>query len=115
MSYSKPIWNNVTSCGYKKSPSWGGKNDVRQTTYTGSSSSNSTKLASIDISRKFYIDFVVFNFYLDEKLVKQNINVRNDNRAGEFIEQRSRNFLNSKNEILHPVQKKLARIKKKKK
>jgi len=110
MSYAKPIWNEVTSCGYSKSPSWGGKDNVKQVTRTGSSSSNSEELALIEISRKFYERFVVFNFYLDSKLVKQNINARNDNRAGEFIEQRSRNFFYSMNENNHPANKKLDRL-----
>jgi hypothetical protein len=97
MSYSKPIWNDVTSCGYAKSPSWGGKNDVKQVTYTGSYASNSEKLATVEISRKFYKNIVVFNFYLDEKLVKQNINLRNKDKAGIFIEQKIKNFVNRTN------------------
>ena len=107
MSYSKPIWNDVTSCGYSKSPSWGGKNDVKQTTYTGSSPSNSKELATIEISRKFYDKFVAFNYYIDGKLYKQNINFRNKDRAGEFIQQRKSNFLNSSNEMSHSVNRKL--------
>ena len=97
MSYAKPIWNDVTSCGYSKSPSWGGKNNVKSVTYTGSSASNSQELATVEISRKFYRDIVVFNFYLDSKLVKQNINLRNKDKAGIFIEQRKKNFINGSN------------------
>jgi len=107
MSYAKPIWNDVTSCGYSKSPSWGGKNNVKQTTYTGSSPSNSQELASIEISRKFYINFVAFNYYVDGKLYKQNINFRNKDKAGEFIQQRKSNFLNNMNEMSHAINKKL--------
>lgn len=97
MGFAKPIWNDVTSCGYSKSPSWGGKNNVKQVTYTGSSPSNSQELATIEISRKFYENIVVFNFYLDSKLVKQNINLRNKDKAGIFIEQRKKNFINHSN------------------
>jgi len=97
MGYAKPIWNDVTSCGYSKSPSWGGKNDVKTVTYTGSSPSNSEELAKVEISRKFYDDIVVFNFYLDGKLMKQNINLRNKKVAGDFVEQRKKDFINSSN------------------
>jgi hypothetical protein len=107
MSYAKPIWNEVTSCRYKNSPSWGGFNDVKQTTYTGSSTSNSQELATIEISRKFYTNFVVFNYYIDKKLYKQNINFRNGDKAGKFIQQRKSNFLNSSNEMNHLVNRKL--------
>ena len=97
MGYAKPIWNEVTSCGYKKPPSWGGKNDVRTQTLTGSSPTNSELLADVEISRKFYTDIVVFNFYLDSKLMKQNINLRNKEVAGVFIEQRKKDFINTSN------------------
>jgi hypothetical protein len=107
MSYAKPIWNDVTSCRYNSNKSWGGHNDVSTTTYTGSSPSNSEKLAVVDVSRKFYNDFVVFNFYVDKKLIKQNINRRNKDKAGEFLEQRKSNFLNYSNQDTHPVNKKL--------
>ena len=107
MSYAKPIWNEVQSCGYSKSPSWGGKDNVRQTTYTGSSRSNSTELAEINIARKFYKDFVTFNFYVDGKLYKQNINLRNGDKAGEWLQTKKSNFLNSMNEMSHPINKKL--------
>jgi len=97
MSCSKPIWNEVTSCGYSKSPSWGGKNNVKTVTCTGSSRSNSERLATVEVSRKFYENIVVFNFYLDGKLMVQNINLRNKDKAGSFIEKRKKNFINSSN------------------
>lgn len=107
MGYAKPIWNEVTSCKYKSNKSWGGSDDVKTRTLTGSSPSNSHELAIVEVSRKFYDNFVVFNFYLDEKLMKQNINRINGSVAGEFIEQRKRNFLNSGNQHDHPVNRKL--------
>lgn len=107
MGSAKPIWNDVTSCGYAKSPSWGGKNNVRTTTYTGSSHSNSTELATVEISRKFYDNIVVFNFYLDGKLIKQNINLINKDKAGLFIEQKKKNFVNGSNEYQYIAKSKL--------
>lgn len=115
MSYAKPIWNDVTSCKYNSNKSWGGHDNVKTVTYTGSSAKNSKELSVVEISRKFYERFVVFNFYLDKKLIKQNINrlSKSGSTAGDWIEQRTRNFLNGGNQHEHPVNKKLNRILKK--
>jgi hypothetical protein len=110
MSYAKPIWNDVTSCRYKKSPSWGAFDDCKTETYTGSSSSNSELLAEVEVSRKFYDRIVVFNFYIDSKLLKQNINLRNGDKAGKFLEQRKRAFVNSDNQHTHPINKKVNKL-----
>lgn len=110
MSYSKAIWNDVTSCGYKKAPSWGGMNNVKQVTYVGSSPINSHELASLEISRKFYDRFVAFNYYIDGRLLTQAVFLRNKDRAGEFIEKRSRNFINNGNQHTHPANRKADKL-----
>lgn len=101
MSYAKPIWNEVQACRYKNAPSWGGYDDVSTTTFTGSSSSNSTQLLEYSVSRKFYDNFVVFNAYIDGKLIKQNVHRRNGDRAGEFLYQTKSRFLNKSNQYTH--------------
>lgn len=99
MSYAKPIWNKVTSCKYQGSKSFGAYNDCKVETYTGSSSKNSEKLCTVEIKKKVYDDFVIFNIYLDEQLMKQNIHAKNKKSGGaaEFIEQRTGSFINSNN------------------
>lgn len=101
MSYAKPIWNEVQSCKYNSSKSWGGFDDVSTTTYTGSSSSNSTELLEYSVSRRFYENFVVFNAYIDGKLIKQNVHLRNGEKAGQFLYQTKSDFVNSKNAEKH--------------
>tara|TARA_R110002153_G_scaffold189041_4_gene341896 strand:+ start:7415 stop:7750 length:336 start_codon:yes stop_codon:yes gene_type:complete len=111
MARSKPIWNEVTSCTYKKSPSWGAINDCRTQTYTGSSASNSYILADVEISKKTYKNFIAFNFYIDGRLLKQNVHLINKGRAGSLIAStdwfKSLDFLNSENEHTHALNKAL--------
>jgi hypothetical protein len=98
MSYAKAIWNEVTSCRYKTSKSFGAYDDCKIVTYTGSSSQNSTELCTIEYRRKIYRTRVVFNMYIDGKLFKQNVHIKKDGRAGGFIETRYDNFVNSQTE-----------------
>jgi hypothetical protein len=107
MGKSRAIWNEVTSCSYKSSPSWGGNNDVKQTTYVGSSASNSQELATMEVSKRIYDKFVVFNYYIDQKLITQAIFTNNQDRAGSFLGKRSKNFMNSTNQYEHSLNKKL--------
>lgn len=107
MSYSKNIWNAVTSCTYKKAPSWGAYDDCRTTTFTGSSASNSHELAVVEISRKMYDNFIAFNFYVDGKLLKQNIHRRNSLKAGDLLRTTKSNFLNFQNQNTHNLNKAL--------
>jgi hypothetical protein len=115
MGYSKPIWNDVTSCGYSKPPSWGGQNHVTQTTYVGSGPQNSEQLAELSISRKFYDRFVVFNYAVDGRLLSQAIFLINNTRAGCFIEKRTKNFINHSNQHTHPANRKADKLTKTKK
>jgi len=98
MSRQRAIWNEVTSCSYAKAPSWGGNNNVSQKTYVGTGSSNSELLAEIEVSKKIYENHVVFNFYLDGELVRQNIFKKKKDKAGEFLMRLKGDFMNSTNE-----------------
>ena len=115
MGYSKAIWNDVTSCGYKNSPSWGGMNHVTQTTFVGSSPQNSHELAELEISRKFYDRFVAFNYVVDGKLLSQAIFLRNKDKAGEFLQKRVKGFINRSNQSTHPANRKADKLTKTKK
>ncbi|CAB4151908.1 hypothetical protein UFOVP597_40 [uncultured Caudovirales phage] len=101
MSYSKAIWNEVTSCKYKSSKSFGAFNDCKIKTYTGSSSSNSELLCDFEIMKKVYEEIIVFNAYFDSELMSQTIfhRKKNSETAGEFIEKIKQNFVNRSNEV----------------
>ena len=97
MTRSKPIWVAVTSCKYKSNKSFGAFEDCKMQIKSGSSSSNSHDLGTIEVKKKMYEDHVIFNLYLDGVLVKQNIHQRNEYRAGSLIEQITADFVYSKN------------------
>ena len=91
------MWMQVTSCLYKSSPSFGAVNDCKLESRTGSSGSNSHVLATIEWKKKIYEKLIIFNMYLDDKLVKQNIHYRNGDRAGDLIKTKRNRFVNSSN------------------
>ena len=115
MSYSKPIWIAVTSCKYKNSPSFGAVNDCKMEVRTGSSSSNSHELGTIEVAKKVYDEMIVFNLYLDGKLIKQNVHLNNKDRAGDKVAMLLKNFVNSENSPIHPIGLKIDKLLKPKK
>jgi len=106
MSYAKPFWMTVTSCKYKSNKSFGASDDCKLESYTGSSVNNSSLLATIEWSKKVYDKIMVFNLYIDGELIKQNIHIRNKKNmkvAGDLLETRKKNFINSSNEEKYSV------------
>jgi hypothetical protein len=97
MSRSKSIWNKVTSCKYQSDKSFGAHNDCSIETFTGSSSSNSHLLCKFEIRKKIYDKIIVFNAYIDLELIKQTIFENNKDKAGNYIERRSSDFVNQLN------------------
>lgn len=70
-----PIWNEVRAVGGKKSPAnFGARDSFRQMVYVGTSSSNSHKLALIEVERREQHDGTVeFALYVDSVMIKRGI------------------------------------------
>ena len=95
MSYSKPIWNDVTACNYKSSKSYGNINDAETTISVGSSSKNSHVLVTHFTTRRFKEEYkglksvCVFKFGIridnKETLLSEKIFKDNKGRAGELL------------------------------
>ena len=94
MSYSYPIWHNVSACHYKTDKSFGGKNTSVDNIDVGSSPKNSYRLVNSITTRRFEIHPVygkicIFRYSVDGIIVKEMIFKDNKGKAGEFIKKRS--------------------------
>lgn len=65
MSYSYPIWNDVTSCIYNSSKSYGARDTGEVTVRIGTSSKNSEFLCTHVTTRRIEGENTVFTFGVD--------------------------------------------------
>jgi hypothetical protein len=95
MSYAKPIWNNVTNCGYKGSKSYGNQDTGEVEILVGSSASNSHLLVNHFTTRRFKEEYkglknvCVFKFGIEidnhKIVVTEKIFKDNGGRAGSLL------------------------------
>jgi hypothetical protein len=62
VSYSWPIWHDVTACNYKGSKSWGSRDTGEVTVYVGTSATNSHELVQHVTTRVEQGDYTVYRF-----------------------------------------------------
>jgi hypothetical protein len=60
-----PIWHDVTSCIYKGSKSYGGRDTCETSVYVGTSAKNSELLVSHCTTRRIEGEYTVFRFFVD--------------------------------------------------
>lgn len=65
MSYSYPIWNDVTSCIYKSSKSYGARDTSETEVRVGTSAKNSEPLVRHVTTRRQDGEYTVFRFGVD--------------------------------------------------
>jgi hypothetical protein len=90
MSYSKPIWHDVTACIYQGNKSYGAKETSESKVLVGSSAKNSHQLAHLITTRRFethpdYGNICVFRFSVDGFVLKELIFENNQGKAGKLI------------------------------
>lgn len=93
MSYSYPIWNDVTACTYRSNKSWGARNNASVSVKVGSSATNSHGFVNHETVRSAYNTdngrVVCFQFFVCGALIKETIFKagRNDS-PGELISEK---------------------------
>ncbi len=89
-----PIWNDVTSCIYKGSKSFGAKDTSETEILVGSARNNSYTLAKQVVTRRFkehpvHGSVCVFKVSIDGIVLKEIVFTDNDGKAGDLLETNS--------------------------
>lgn len=90
MSYSKPIWHDVTACIYQGNKSYGAKETSESKILVGSSKKNSYQLVHLITTRRFethpdHGSICVFRFSVDGFILKELIFENNNGKAGKLL------------------------------
>ena len=90
-----PIWNNIKSCIYKSSKSFGAVDTSENNILVGSSSSNSYELVKQVVTRRFktipeYGNVCVFRISLDNVVLKEMIFEDDSGKAGKLLKVNSK-------------------------